>query len=103
MKENLNIPTEASEEDRLKRHWPPIFNLDTRWRSLRLGGESRLSGNQLTVVCFDGRDFKADNWAVFSGKWNKPDFFGKIWIFGEIWDSLRKFDFFLRKFGIFFS
>ena len=61
------IPHEASDDDRLQRHWPPIFNLDQRWKSLRLGGESRLSGNQLTVVCFDGRDFKADNWAVFSG------------------------------------
>lgn len=66
VKENLNIPHEASDDDRLQRHWPPIFNLDQRWRGLRLGGESRLSGNQLTVVCFDGRDFKADNWAVFS-------------------------------------
>ena len=66
VKENFATQIESTEEDRLQRHWPPVFNRDTRWRNLRLGGESRLSGNQLTVVCFDGRDFKAENWAVFS-------------------------------------
>lgn len=57
-------PSVINEEDKYQRHWPPIFH-NHKVDSFQLGGESRLRGNELSVVCFDG-DFKADNWAVFS-------------------------------------
>ena len=64
-------PQHFNSDEKYQRHWPPILNMDKKIKNINLGGSSNLKGNHLTIICFDGRDFKADDWAVFSGGFSK--------------------------------
>ena len=47
--------------------------MNSLFKSLNFGGGSNMKGRHLTLICFDGRDFKADDWAVFTV--NMPDIY----------------------------
>jgi len=65
LEEKRRGPLEKSNDDKYQRHWPPIFNRHPV-ASHQLGGESRLRGQELSIVCFDGDFRSADHWVVFS-------------------------------------
>ena len=67
----LKTSQHFNSDEKYQRHWPPILNMDKKIKNINLGGSSNLKGNHLTIICFDGRDFKADDWAVFSGEFSK--------------------------------
>merc|ERR1711970_1363589 len=64
---------DVSTDEKYQRHWPPIIQMNNVFKSLNLGGGSNMKGRHLTLICFDGRDFKADDWAVFTV--NMPDIY----------------------------
>ena len=49
---------DVSADEKYQRHWPPIIQMEKSIKEFNLGGTSNMKGNHLTIVCFDGRDFK---------------------------------------------
>ena len=49
---------DVSADEKYQRHWPPIIQMEKTIKEFNLGGTSNMKGKHLTIVCFDGRDFK---------------------------------------------
>nr|XP_026696686.1 transmembrane protein KIAA1109 [Ciona intestinalis] len=58
-----------------RRHWPPVYTaISDTFRALGvaanpqflLGGSMCLHGNELTVVCFHGSNFRSKSWVLFN-------------------------------------
>ena len=49
---------DVSADEKYQRHWPPIIQMEKSIKEFNLGGTSNMKGKHLTIVCFDGRDFK---------------------------------------------
>ena len=51
---------DVSADEKYQRHWPPIIQMEKTIKEFNLGGTSNMKGKHLTIVCFDGRDFKVN-------------------------------------------